>query len=133
MKHIEIGQIILNTFFNGRLLQELWEVCHCQMIWEAITKVDAQIISQSEVEDLLRKVDSVLVLPEPLPSMYMGIEPAFREISGKEILESGKCCDINDLFSIEPLYIVCLEDSWMIVLTTENTPAGDQLIALLKA
>ena len=113
--------ILLNTFFNNRTLPELWEACHCQMLWEAIKKEDAIIISYEEVVSKISSEQMVHVFPEPLPALYMGIEPASKKVSTASLLHN------KDVLRIEPLYIVSDDFSWMIVLTTENTLDGKQL------
>lgn len=113
-------------------------MCPNQMLWEAIRSSELQILSRSAVLQQLQQTSSVLVFPEPLPALYIGVEPTYAVVPSVKILahsshwindsmEKGKC-----ILEIEPLYIIDTNHSWMIVLTPENTPIGDQLCVLLN-
>ncbi len=132
MDATQVGSTLYKTFFSEYSIQDLWKTCPCQMLWEAIRKESALIISMDDVKKKLQNVKSVYILPEPLPAMYMGMEPNYRLVSCEEILnddaKNGKC----HYWQIEPIYIINTDYSWMIVLTTENTPSGEQMIALVN-
>lgn len=137
MDKLSINHII-DHFFPGRSAQELWITCRSQMLWEAIRKNDAEIISISDLPYLLCDEVSVIIAPEPLPAMYLGIEPAHKFIDTDEIINSVfnyidtplvKC---KSILETEPLYIFPINYSWMIALTTENTQEGKRLCVLVK-
>ena len=75
----------------------------------------------------MKQTSEVYVLPEPLPAFYHQQEVAYAVVSS---------CDFTEGFSeyvkTEPLYVINNNFSWMIVLTTENTPNGEQLCIFAK-
>lgn len=133
----ESGRTILNRFFADDFsrhgIQNLWKACPNQMLWEAIPGTDAEVLSPQEVLQQLRQCPSVLLFPEPLPSLYLDAEPAYALVATSALIENAGSWRSNSLrrgisvLEIEPLYIVSCDGSWMIVLTTENTRTGDQL------
>lgn len=134
---LESGRTILNRFFSKDRskhgIQDLWKACPNQMLWEAIQGADAAVLSPQEVLQQLKQCPSVLLFPEPLPSLYLGADPAYAIVATSALIENAEpwCSNSlrrgNSALEIEPLYIVSCDDSWMIVLTTENTRTGDQL------
>jgi hypothetical protein len=141
MEYLTSGRQILSHFFphisSQRDIQNLWNCCPNQMLWEAISASDANLITQRDMMQLLQKTPFVYAFPEPLPALYLGAEPGYSILCTKEGRESSLYPvgildeDGYNAFSVEPLYLICEDISWMIVLTTENTPSGDQLCALL--
>ena len=138
----EIGISIVSDFvrrgFEPSDIGKLWKICHCGMLWEAIRTEDAIKISQQEILLYLRQTPSVYVLPEPLPAFYLGIEPACTLIPSPTLVDTFSQWRNNTLdrgisfLEIEPLYMISYDKAWMIVLTTENTPDGEQLCVLMK-
>lgn len=134
---LESGRTILNRFFPDDFsrhgIRNLWKACPNQMLWEAIQGTDAEILSPQEVLQQLRQCPSVFLFPEPLPSLYLDADPAYALVATSALIDnaepwrSNSLCRGNSVLEIEPLYIVSCDDSWMIVLTTENTRTGDQL------
>lgn len=108
------------------------------MLWEAIKNTYAKILSPQDILQQLRQTPSVLLFPEPLPSLHLGADPAYTIVSTPIITEEAWSWLTNSLsqgisaFEIEPLYVVNCDYSWMIVLTTENTRSGDQLCVLIR-
>lgn len=108
------------------------------MLWDVIRKDDAAIIPISELPHLLRRETSVVIVPEPLPAMYMGIEPAFKAVSREIILDSlanyqdSPLVRCKSILEVEPVYLFSADLSWMIALTTENTPDGQRLCVLVR-
>lgn len=143
MEQVTSGRQILGLFFpqirSQRDIQNLWNGCPNQMLWEAIKASDAKIVTWQDILRLLRKTSFVYAFPEPLPSLYLGAEPAYSVFRTEEVLArathlTGASTSNEEGyngFTIEPLYLICADCSWMIALTTENTPSGDQLCALL--
>lgn len=138
MDTARVCEQILESFFAAQSIVELWKACHCQMLWEAIKASDATIITLDEVKLRIRCSPFVYVLPEFLPALYLGIEPAYKMIPSTCLLMRDETPQ-NDLvpkqidyFAVEPLYIVSCDYSWMIVVTPENTPAGETLCAFVK-
>ncbi len=135
------GRWIISLFFphvNSQCdIQDLWKFCPNQMLWEAIRGSDAKVLSQHDVLQQLRQAPSVLIFPEPLPSLYLGVDPAYSIVPTAAIIEkslhwiSNSTEKGNCVLEIEPLYMISTDYLWMIVLTTENTQSGDQLCVLL--
>ena len=133
----ESARTILNRFFADDFsrhgIQNLWNTCPNQMLWEAIPGADAEVLSPPEVLQQLRQCPSVLLFPEPLPSLYLDAEPAYALVATSALIENAELWRSNSMrrgnsvLEIEPLYIVSCDYFWMIVLTTENTRTGDQL------
>ena len=138
MENMLIGKRIVETFFSGISVIDLWKSCPCQMLWEAINKANSTIISQYDVLQQLRRFSSVYILPELLPAIYLGIEPAYKLVKCSSFPEDNESLFGNatlgewNLLDVEPLYIVSCDFSWMIVLTTENTPSGERLCAYME-
>ena len=100
--------------------------------------VKHRIISQQDVVKFLASVPDAFVFPEPLPALYLGIVPVCKRILCAELIKNcerwleapgirGDC-----LLEPEPLYIVDPDYTWMICLTTENTPDGGTWCILLE-
>ena len=128
---------IVSTFFPGRSVKELWETCRCQMLWEAIKREDGKEIAICDLPHLVQNEAFVIIAPEPLPAMYMGIAPAFQLVNKETLLDalvnyqdspwgSGK-----SILEVEPVYLFSVDFSWMIALTTENTTDGKRLCVLV--
>ena len=135
--------IKLNTsnilcFFPGRSVQDLWATCHCQMLWEAIKREDARVISINDLPPLLRSDAFVIIAPEPLPAIYMGIDPAFKVIDKETIVNALlNYPDVpwvrsESILEVEPIYLFAVDFSWMIALTTENTVEGKRLCVVIE-
>lgn len=141
MEHMLSGRQILSFFFphirSQSGIQGLWNRCPNQMLWEAIRTSDATIVTWHEVLQLLHETPFVFAFPEPLPFLYLGAEPVYSIFPTEELLEGSPYpagtsnSKKTNVLAIEPLYLICSDHSWMIALTTENTPSGGQLCALL--
>ena len=92
------------------------------MLWEAIKKENAVIIPFEKVTRIIDTNQFVYIIPEPLPAIYMGVKPAYKKVRASSLLQEHK-----EYLKVEPVYIISEDFSWMIVLTTENTPDGKQL------
>ena len=139
MPNKKIGSLIIEHFFPDQSAIQLREACPNKMLWEAIKKADATIISQKDVMQHLHTTADAYILPECLPAIDLGIEPAYMRLSDFFLQdEAPPPCrtwkiDTATLFQIEPLYIINSDFSWMIVLTTENLPSGEQLCVFVEA
>lgn len=137
MDQIDIGKTIIKNFFDDRSISDLWKTCNCQMLWEAIKKEDATFISRPEILQQLQNAKYVFILPELLPTLYIGSDPSYMAMRFSDLERVCEAWSNNPLirgnciFEIEPLYIVSCDFRWMIVLTTENTPSGEQLCILM--
>ena len=133
MNESMIGNTIVNRFFAGKTVSDLWEACPNKMLWEALKKRDVEFITLDDIKTLSISAQYVYVLPELLPSLYLGITPAYRMVKWTHLFPNEGRRDGHtssreyDILEIEPLYIVSYDFSWMIVLTTENTSQGSQL------
>lgn len=128
MENIELVANILDNFFYGVSIFDLWRCCTNQMLWEAIKQADAQIIAQENIGAFLLQQRAFFLLPEPLPAIISlnSFEYVYIDLAKDEF-------DIHELFKQEPMYIVDGEFKWMIVLTTENTQSGTQLCVLVHS
>lgn len=137
MEQIGIGKTIIKNFFYDRSVSDLWKTCHCQMLWEAVPKADAKYISRHQILQQLQRSQCVFILPELLPSLYIGSEPSYKAMQISDLLNDIESWSYNPLlcrnsiFEIEPLYIVSCDFKWMIILTTENTVSGEQLCVFM--
>lgn len=141
-RFVDIQKLICRFFSDDtdpRNVKELWRSCPNQMIWEALRGEDAVILSQEEVLRHLRQQPEMLVFTEPLPDLYLGTDVPCRLISGEDIVGNSEFWQqsVNErghtILEIEPLYIVGLDLSWLIVVTPENTPDGGTLCVLVTA
>ena len=130
-----IGQTLVNRFFTGKTISDLWDFCPCKMLWEAIRMINAKILTQNEVVQVLRSTANVFVFSELLPSLYQGVDPTYKVINCSSVIAENEDSYMEKflkdlgMFGIEPIYIVSQDFTWMIVLTTENTADGKQLCA----
>lgn len=139
--HIDaIGQKILTHFcgcdsFSAEI-SKLWERCPNKYLWESLESNHVMYINKDHAIKQIERAASFILLPEPLPALYLGAEPAHMIVRLGDIVESkpGGCCNFKHFFAdIEPLYVVNKDFNWMIVLTTENTPDGSQLCVLVPS
>lgn len=119
---------IIDNFFFGNTIEEIWNSCPNKMLWEAIDANCAVAISHADICSLLENSDSVIVFPEPLPALYLGASPAFV---------SFQSCNDNmlketRLWKVEPIYLASATLSWLIAMTPENTLSGSQLCVMVK-
>lgn len=131
MNKKNIGEVLLDNFFGGISPLVLWDSCPNQMLWENIQSEDASVISERDIPQYLQGVQAVFVLPEPLPALYIGIKPTYKNVSCSKLI-----CDLNaadHLFDADPTYIISCDYAWMIVLTPENTPSGERLCVLVRS
>ena len=139
MQNKQIGTLIIRRFFPDQSAIQLWESCPCKMLWEALKRTEVTIINENEVPHYLQTANYVYVLPECLPAVYLGVEPAYMILSDFSLLHfdnppyETKEDNKTDFLQIEPLYIINGDFSWMVVLTTENLPSGDRLCAYVEA
>jgi hypothetical protein len=121
----------LNCGFSSSEISNLWSSCPNKYLWEALKFDKAIFIDEEFVKNKVATVSSVVLLPEPLSAIYLGVEPAHTIVRSKDIIvdqDSIADCKGNQILTdLEPLYIVDENFTWMIVLTTENTPDGKQL------
>lgn len=93
MEYLTSGRQILSHFFphisSQRDIQNLWNCCPNQMLWEAISAYDANLITQRDMMQLLQKTPFVYAFPEPLPALYLGAEPGYSILCTKEGRESS--------------------------------------------
>ena len=126
-----LGMSIISEFiqrtFEPSEIEKLWNTCPNQMLWEAINADDAVFLSQGAVLATVEQVSDVYVLSEPLPAFYQGIEPTYSLVPSTSFI-----CKFSEYAKAEPLYLISNDFSWMIAMTTENTPSGEQLCVLLK-
>ncbi|MEI3071177.1 MAG: hypothetical protein V8T47_01525 [Oscillospiraceae bacterium] len=117
MEYLTSGRQILSHFFprisSQRDIQNLWNCCPNQMLWEAISASDANLITQRDMMQLLQKTPFVYAFPEPLPALYLEQNPAIPFLCTKEGRESSLYPvgildeDGYNAFSVEPLYLIC--------------------------
>ncbi len=143
MEKVLIDSSIINEFirpeFQMSEIQDLWKSCPCGMLWEAIRADYSHIITRKDVINFLQHEKAVILIPEPLPNFYLGLQQEALLISTDALLssvetwlENNWAKNGNSFLEIEPLYIVNETRQWMIVLSTENTPSGDQECLILK-
>lgn len=121
-----IKNFIMRDFLPQNI-DKVWNFCPNRMLWEAIRAEDAAIISHADVRTLIKQTSEVYVLPEPLPAFYQNQEVTYAVVSSNDFVE-----DFSEYVKTEPLYVFSNNFSWMIVFTTENTPDGEQLCALIQ-
>lgn len=141
MEKEKVGVSLIKRFVDPDFQDEnfinLWKKCCNNMLWEGIG-IEGSVISEREVITYLRETKNVYVFPEPLPAFYLGCEVECKRMSTQELISSSSDWPHNypvrgvTCFEIEPLYIINSDYSWMIVLTTENTPNGGQMCLLVS-
>ena len=113
--------------FNPHDIEKVWKSCHNRMLWEAICAKDATIISQEDALLTVKQTSEIYILSEPLPAFYWKTEPDYAFVPSSEFV-----ANFTEYTKTEPLYLLSKDFSWMIIMTTENTPSGEQLCVLLK-
>lgn len=108
-------------------INKVWKSCPNRMLWEAVRAEDAAIISQTDVIFTIKHTPEIFVLSEPLPAFCRNTELDYTLVPSSEFV-----ADFAEYAKEEPLYLLSKDFSWMIILTTENTPSGEQLCVLLK-
>ena len=108
-------------------IDKVWKSCPNRMLWEAVRTEDATILSRSDVICTATHTPEIFVLSEPLPAFYRNIEPDYTLVPSSEFIEN-----FSEYAKEEPLYLLSKDFSWMIILTTETTPSGEQLYVLVK-
>ena len=114
-------------FLTKRILEDI----------EVYKREDGKDIAICDLPHLVQNEAFVFIAPEPLPAMYMGIDPAFQLVNKETLLDalvnyqdspwgSGK-----SILEVEPVYLFSVDFSWMIALTTENTTDGKRLCVLV--
>ena len=121
-----IRNFILRDFIPHDI-EKVWKACPTRMLWEAIRAEDATIISQPDVIFTIKQTPEIFVLSEPLSAFYRNTEPDYTLLPSSEFV-----ADFAEYAKEEPLYLLSRDFSWMIILTTENTPSGEQLCVLMK-
>lgn len=142
MEKVLIDSSIINEFIHPEFqmseIQDLWKSCPCGMLWEAIRAAYCSIITRKEILNVLQHERSVILLPEPLPNFYLGLQQEALLISTDTLLSGAQAwfeydyeSQESSLLEIEPLYILSETHQWMISLSTEYA-AGEQECAIMK-
>ena len=132
------GERLQTAFFPNRSLSSLWESCPNAMLWEAICSEDCTIISNEEIISYLHCVSTVLLFDEPLPAMYLGMEPKVERISSEAVIRAMmQPIDVpmqegKSILGQESVYLVDCNFTWMVIFTTENTVNGERLCAFVR-
>lgn len=135
----DYGIRLQRAFFRNRSPLSLWESCPNVMLWETIGAEECAVMSNEEIISLLGCVSTVLLFPEPLPAIYLGVEPEFERLSSDTVIRAMTTdSDVtvrkeNNILGEEPLYLVDCNFTWMLIFTTETTSNGERLCVLLHA
>ena len=106
----QILESFLNCGVSSSEISALWSSCPNKYLWEALKFDKVTFIDEEFVKNKVATVSSVVLLPEPLPAIYLGVEPMHVIIKSEDILmaqDSIIDCKGNQIMTdLEPLYIV---------------------------
>ena len=128
-----IDMSIISNFirrnFSPSDIESLSNSCPNKMLWEAVCGDDAEMLTEEEVILLLRKVPQIYAMQEPLSAFCQNKEPEYFLASSSTFADE---LSISRATASDPLYLISYDFSWMIVMTAENTPSGEELCVLLR-
>ena len=122
---------IFNAFFDGATPTEMLMRCPNHMLWEAIKREDAVIVEKQEILAYLLLKDAFWIMTDPIRTIQYGEELECIRMKCSDLLADSKE-NFLDFIKQEPTYLVSCDYKWMIALTTENTPHGTQLCAVVS-
>ena len=132
MKYEQFTNQIISVFFPGHSQSELYNYCPNHMLWEAIRAESASVINRHNIPVYLQQCKEFYMFTELLQpdgnGYLLHCTPYNSSTTNQSLIKH-----IVLENKVEPLYIVSNNFTWMIVLTTENTPSGDQLCVLVNA